>query len=615
MKTKYFDYLPKQAENLQEYLELPHINIEENIKLCRGILVQSPNVVGMQTRIYAEFFVKQVAKRNRVQVENVTFNTLLNQMNKRDAIPAGMKEIITQIRKAGNKAAHGEIVTAKDAETSLVNVYLLFRTIIKSAKFDTKIRITHVQNDEMQQALYETFERKFIYVTSVENNDNAYPTYLGLEKIGEASVPDDLEADFRPNSEYLHFHAKKRISQYMTTSLLPYQVDWAQLAITNKKKFFSDRDVHAVLKRSGFEPEKHADGRPSEWFRIDVKVAKEAIQAVKEGKEHLGVLYSEDTVSQIKFRPEQEAAIKQTKEVFKTKNTMLWNAKMRFGKTLSALQVVKEEEFTKVLIMTHRPVVSDGWFEDFNKIITDNSYVYGSKDRGSSIQTLVNSDKPFVYFASIQDLRGSTWAGGKQGNKNNEFLKIDWDLIIIDEAHEGNETELANNVKNGLKRENIKILELSGTPFNLMDKYDEDNIFTWDYTMEQEAKVQWSIDHPNELNPYSGLPRVSMYTFDITDKFKYIDDTKAFNFKEFFRVEKSCLDKLVHEEDVIKFLDYITTEDNKTNFPFAKEEFRNNLRHTLWLLPGIKEANALELVLKEHPIFKEYRVGLFVKQD
>lgn len=608
MKTKYFDYLPKQAENLQQYLELPHINIEESIKFCRGILVQSPNLVGMQTRIYAESLVKQVAKRNKVQIENVTFNTLLNQMNKRGAIPNGMMKIITQIRKAGNKAAHGEFVTAKDAETSLVHVDLLFRSIIKSANFDSNISVAYVQNDEMQQAIYETFERKFVYVTSVENKNNAYPTYLGLEKIGEASVPDDLEADFRPNSEYLQLHAKKRISQYMTTSLLPYQVDWAQLAINNKKKFFSDRDVHAVLKRSGIEPEKHTDGRPSEWFKITVELAKEAIQAVKEGRESLGVVYPEDTVSQIKFRPEQEAAIKQTKDVFKTKDTMLWNAKMRFGKTLSALQVVKEKEFKKVLIMTHRPVVSDGWFQDFKKIFTDNSYVYGSKDKGSKIQTLVNSQKPFVYFASIQDLRGSTWAGGKQGDKNNEFLKIDWDLIIIDEAHEGNETELANNVKNGLKREHTKILELSGTPFNLMDKYDEDNIFTWDYTMEQEAKVQWAIDHPDEPNPYSGLPRVAMYTFDVTNKFNYVDETKAFNFKEFFRVEEEKVNKLVHEEEVKRFLDYITTEDSKTNFPFAKEEFRNNLRHTLWLLPGVKEANALELILKEHPVFKEYKV-------
>lgn len=608
MKAKYFDYLPKHAKNLESYLELQHIDIKENIQICRGILAQNPFLVGMQTRVYAEALVKQIAKQNHIQTRNETFNSLAKKLGNMGAISDGIMKIITQIRKAGNKAAHGSIVTVKDAETSLVNVDLLFRSILTSAKFDVKTSFSCVENDEMQQAIYETFERKFVYVTSVDNNENAHPTYLGLEKIGESSVPNNQEADFRPNSDYLQLHARKRISQYMTTSLLPYQVDWVQLAIDNNNKFFSDRDVHAVLKRSGIGPVKHKDGRPSEWFKITVDIAKDAIKAVKEGHESLGRVSSNVKIPQIKLRPEQEAAIKQTKQVFKTKDTMLWNAKMRFGKTLSALQVVKEEKFEKVLIMTHRPVVSDGWFEDFNKIFTDNSYVYGSKDKGSKIQSLIEAKKPFVYFASIQDLRGSTWAGGKQGNKNNEFLEIKWDLIIIDEAHEGNETELANNVKNGLKREHTKILELSGTPFNLMDKYDEDNIFTWDYTMEQEAKIRWAIENPDEPNPYSGLPRVSMYTFDVKKKFNYVDESKAFNFKEFFRVSDEKANKLVHEDDVEKFLNYITTDNSNTNFPFAKEEFRNNLRHTLWLLPGVKEANAMELLLNVHPVFKDYKI-------
>lgn len=46
---------------------------------------------------------------------------------------------------------------------------------------------------------------------------------------------------------------------------------------------------------------------------------------------------------------------------------------MRFGKTLTALQVAKEANFKKSIIITHRPVVSDGWFDDFDKIfITQN---------------------------------------------------------------------------------------------------------------------------------------------------------------------------------------------------------------------------------------------------
>ena len=44
---------------------------------------------------------------------------------------------------------------------------------------------------------------------------------------------------------------------------------------------------------------------------------------------------------------------------------MLWNAKMRFGKTLSHYKLLKEMAFKRTIIITHRPVVSDGWFERF----------------------------------------------------------------------------------------------------------------------------------------------------------------------------------------------------------------------------------------------------------
>lgn len=47
---------------------------------------------------------------------------------------------------------------------------------------------------------------------------------------------------------------------------------------------------------------------------------------------------------------------------------MLWNAKMRFGKTVSALEVIRQCKFNKTIIITHRPVVDKGWEEDFNKI-------------------------------------------------------------------------------------------------------------------------------------------------------------------------------------------------------------------------------------------------------
>jgi len=178
---------------------------------------------------------------------------------------------------------------------------------------------------------------------------------------------------------------------------------------------------------------------------------------------------------EIILRPEQKEAIKKTKLAFKTNDKMLWNAKMRFGKTLSALQLIKDQSYHHVLIMTHRPIVDAGWFDDFKKIgMPEAGYIYGSKREGEDFSVLKQADKSFVYFASLQDLRGSEMAGGSAGDKNRDLFAMDWDLVIVDEAHEGTQTELANRVTDlVVKKGKTKLLELSGTPFNILDQYDE----------------------------------------------------------------------------------------------------------------------------------------------
>ena len=361
---------------------------------------------------------------------------------------------------------------------------------------------------EPKQELFKTTaDRKVIYVQT-----GKWDRYKGAEKVGETTT-DDLEIDSRPNSDDLRNVANQRVKQYMRTSGVPFTVQWAELAYRKKDHTWShDYDVHDVLERSGVKKSKKLEG--NEWFEADVETAKKAIQAVKEGRKSINVPLKNEEF-QIKLRPEQKEAIKKTKQAFKKHDKMLWNAKIRFGKTLTALQLVKEEKYQHVLIMTHRPVVDEGWFEDFKKIsMPDAGYLYGSKNTGEDISYLLKSGKPYVYFASLQDLRGSEEVGGKQGDKNHEIFDNEWDLVIVDEAREGTQTDLAQRVTNEVVTEgHIKLLELSGTPFNILDQYEEDQVYTWDYVMEQQAKHDWSINHPNEPNPYAGLPEVSMYTF------------------------------------------------------------------------------------------------------
>ena len=450
---------------------------------------------------------------------------------------------------------------------------------------------------------------KLIYVFRI--NDTAHH---GCLKIGEATCEDENVFGLSPNSKALNEAARKRINQYTQTAGIAYDLLYTELTIYNRGglRSFNDKEVHNVLERSGIKKKVFDTvNKANEWFITDLETVKRAIAAVKEGRNSLSSTEITREYSPIVFRPEQQEAISKTKKQFKKGNQMLWNAKMRFGKTLSALQVVKDMEFQRTLILTHRPVVNTGWFEDFGKIFYDRKdFAYGSKNNGESYDSLERQVEShglhYVYFASMQDLRGSELVGGNF-DKNNEVFATDWDLIIVDEAHEGTQTELGKAVMGELVKEQTKVLRLSGTPFNLLDDFKEDEIYTWDYVMEQRAKVSWDELHFGDPNPYASLPTLNIYTYDLGRLLhEFVDEDVAFNFREFFRVNEAG--GFCHEKDVRAFLNLLTKEDKASLYPYANEEYRNIFRHTLWMVPGVKEARALSAMLQTHPVFQHFKV-------
>ena len=433
-------------------------------------------------------------------------------------------------------------------------------------------------------------------------------------KIGETTLEEDGGDFLAPNDPILQKTARDRIDQYTKTAGVAYQLLYTELTIYIKGGTvcsFNDKQVHAVLERSGikkkvFDTVKGAN----EWYCCDLETAKNAIKAVKNGQMSLKPGDISKELTPIVFRPEQTKAIEMTIKQFGRSNQMLWNAKMRFGKTLSALEVVKRQSYQRTLILTHRPVVDEGWFDDFNKIFYDrNDYHYGSKNKGEKfdrLEELAANGDSYVYFASMQDLRGSDLVGGKF-DKNIEVFGTTWDFLIVDEAHEGTQTELGKNVVNELVKSNTKVLRLSGTPFNLLDDYSEDEIFTWDYVMEQRAKAEWDEIHMGDPNPYESLPAINIYTYDLgTLMSEYVEDEKAFNFREFFRTNDDGT--LVHDKDVERFLDLLCKDDNESLYPYSREQFRQIFRHTLWVVPGVKAAKALSAKLKAHSVFGMFQV-------
>lgn len=489
----------------------------------------------------------------------------------------------------------------------------------------------------------QTHSYKLIYVFSMP-----YETHKGLLKVGEATLTTDIMPNnLVPNCHDLNQAAKKRIDSYTKTASMSYKLEYTELAIKQDSGYtfpFKDKDVHSVLMNSGVHKVQPNGSTGEEWFATNLDMVKAAIKCVKEGKSSIssGALVKETPYTPIDFREEQKDAVEKTLKAFKKDNEMLWYAKMRFGKTLTALEVIRRSQYRRVIIVTHRPVVDDGWSEDFKKIFypghSEHDYHYERKSKDSvytfdektdsendlKIRKLDKDGTYFVYFASIQDLRGSQIVGGNF-NKNNAVFALDWDLIVIDEAHEGTQTELGDNVIKTLRKDHTKVLALSGTPFNLLNQFSEDNVYTWDYVMEQKKKAEWDLTHHGDHNPYADLPKMHIFTYDLGEKLKkYLSDeydTKAFNFREFFRVwykgpnskrdlPKGAVEgKFVHENDVIAFLDMMVKEDSGSGYPFSTQEYRDMFRHTLWMVPGVKEAKALSELLRNHPVFKNFGIA------
>lgn len=484
-------------------------------------------------------------------------------------------------------------------------------------------------------------QSRLLYVLSIDDRK-----HHGLLKIGEVFVNNELADD--SNMQNLAKSVRDVLNTRSYMQGISYQIEHVECTTYNQQtKRYTADDVYRQLRKMDISSKSFEtiNKEPADiWFATSLIEIKNAINEIKAGR---GAGYGE-----IKFRPEQEKAISETVSYFKKEfkdikkgKSFLWNAKMRFGKTLSGLEVARRMGFKSTLIITHRPVVDKGWHDDFYKIFGSTSnYEYASRmmedgdSRGDFYQLtrLVDAgEKRLIFFVSMQFLRLSTLVGGSNDDPlKKAIMKYDWDFVMVDEAHEGIEAARGYRVMEQLKKERTRILSLSGTPFNLLDKYEEGEIYTWDYVMEQRAKQEWDDKHFGDPNPYADLPRMQILTFTLPKMVRdqAIENNEIFRFHEFFRVwteeDKNAIQRLIdnesnpvkigelkerlrnikvnhfiHENAVKSFLDKLVEDSDTSQYPFSTDEFRDNFRHTFWLLPGVKEATALEKLLNEHDVF------------
>lgn len=419
---------------------------------------------------------------------------------------------------------------------------------------------------------------------------------------------------------YTEQEVEKRLGQQLHTADVLYNIEWKGNAIFDDGSgdIFKDKDFHRYLRKLKYE-----NNGKNEWFKIAVP---ESRSRFDEFRENRGVLKSLDTVIPYQLRPEQEEAVdKALKYSQATENgEFLWNAKPRFGKTLAAYELCKRLKAKTILIVTNRPAIANSWYDDYEKFLGVESGYYfvseteslknrkGVLSRADYSRLITDNPKGRIEFLSLQKMKRSTSFGGKHDGLQ-EVAGMHWDILIIDEAHEGVDTSKTYVAFNQINRDFT--LHLSGTPFKALanDKFPESAIYNWTYADEQKRKRDFQ-SKDGEANPYADLPQLNMFTYQMSEIVKdelnqgieINGETEeyAFDLNTFFETNNG---KFVYNSSVDKFLDALTTQPK---FPFSTEELRNELKHTFWILDRVDSAKALAKKLKEHPVFRDYEIVL-----
>ncbi len=409
-----------------------------------------------------------------------------------------------------------------------------------------------------------------------------------------------------------------RIKQQVETAAirLKYDLLWSGPAFfEGGNESFLDKTFHKFLEKNGIERKIDLG---QEWFYFNGEPFKSKDLFDLFRKEKFAALQNENKKLEYTLRYEQNEAVEKAVAYFQNneKGEYLWNAKPRFGKTLASYDLAKRLKASKVLIVTNRPAIANSWFDDFEMFIDGFVFISETsslKDRASLTREqhiASKSIKPLITFLSLQDLKGSKYFGGNY-DKLRWIADLEWDLLIIDEAHEGIDTGRTDAAFDVIKRKNT--LHLSGTPFKQLanEKFPKEAIFNWTYLDEQKIK-QLELEE-SESGEHTDMPDLKLFTYRISQMITEqvnegieIDNQNhdyAFDLNEFFRAKDK---KFAHEEDVKEFLKNLTT--NK-KYPFSTLELREELKHTFWYVGNrVESVKALEQLLKKDAVFKEYEI-------
>jgi len=456
-------------------------------------------------------------------------------------------------------------------------------------------------------------------------------THVGLVKVG-----------------YTVRKSVDRIHEQLGTANITPRILLDEPAVRDDGTYFTDHDVHQVLRKSGII------NTEKEWFRATLKDVQAALLAIKRSEVNI-----EQRTQRFGMRPEQRVAVEKTAKYFNDAHEhdpskaphFLWNAKMRFGKTFTSYQLAKKMGWKRVLVLTFKPAVENAWEEDLKSHFDFEGWQFISNHSLNSADDLDQS-RPIVCFGSFQDFLGKNKVGGIKA-KNEWVHSTNWDAVVFDEYHFGAWRENAKDLFDGedekekefAKGEGIQYFDddnaednismaiktnhylyLSGTPFRAISsgEFIEDQIFNWTYSDEQRAKENWKSS--DGKNPYASLPRMVMMTYKLPDSIAEVaaqGEFDEFDLNQFFKAHGEGDDaRFEYEDEVQKWLDLMrgayseTTIDNlklgaaKPPMPFSHSKLLRALTHTFWFLPSVASCFAMAELLsrRNNDFYHGYKV-------
>lgn len=421
--------------------------------------------------------------------------------------------------------------------------------------------------------------------------------------------------------------AKVRIREQNETASHkePYIIKWVRPARKNNNKWFKDHELHRYYQQNAIPKDK---GHGTEWFYFN-GTPERSIELFEAFCQNHFV--DSNGKKFYILRPEQKDAVEQTLEYaernqttdFKNPNgkaEFLWNAKPRFGKTLTTYDFMKRFGATKTLIVTNRPAIADSWYNDYKKFI-DGYYFISTADSikektltREEFNQIEDFNKKQITFLSLQDLKGAKVFGGSF-DKLQWVADLEWDLLVIDEAHEAVDTDKTDRAFENIKRKFT--LHLSGTPFKALaeGKFSSEQIYNWTYLDEQKIK-QSELESGQESGDHTDMPDLRLFNYKISDvTAKQIEEgidvngeniPPVFEFNDFLATNSKGDFK--READVWRFLNTLTENEG---YPFSTPELRDELKHTFWFVGNrVNSAKAMEKLLKKHPVFENYKIIL-----